>query len=197
MFQPKLTQSPSTNEERKKKRDRLFRKSRPFVRPFDPERDIFPYLWAAYDLGSFPDAKPGLSREEYAASVKSVVALHSQCLIVEDDDRHFKSGRGPVAFVTVDNFGWRIEPYFIFFRWATPRMRLRAHVAFYQMVRYSSDIGVCVVRSPERYVQFFSRLQDYGILFPCGKIPYGSAEGHEFLFSVKGQRKTKELKKAA
>lgn len=147
------------------------------------------YMWAAYDLGSFPDAKPGLTREEYAQSVRAVLALHSQCLLVEDYDKHFKDGRGPVALVMVDNFGWRIEPHFIFFRWATPRMRLRAHVAFYQMVRYSADVGVCVVRSPQRYSKFFNRLQDYGILFPCGKVPYGSPEGHEFIYSVPGARK--------
>jgi hypothetical protein len=52
--------------------------------------------------------------------------------------------------VSVDNYGWRVEPQFDFFFWATRRMRLRAAVAFFQMVRHAKEVGVCVFRRVER-----------------------------------------------
>ncbi len=106
----------------------------------------------------------------------------------------------------VDNFGWRIEPFCEFFRWATPRMRLRSVVAFLQMTHWQSSVGVCLVRSPEKWEKFFSKLRTYGVLFPCGKIPYGTPQGHEYLFYVRGKgaldreeyaRETPQLLKAA
>ena len=130
----------------KERRDRLFKHGKPLVRPFEPENDMW-VLWAAYDLESFKNMRKGMSKTEFRDMVMAVRDRKSSCLVIEDDCKYFKGGIGPVAFVTLDNYGWRIEPQADFFRWATPRMILRCAVAFFQMVRYSHDVGVCVVRS--------------------------------------------------
>jgi hypothetical protein len=170
------------------KRDRLFRKGKPHIRPMDLQTDFW-VLWAAYDLGSFDQLPKGWTKEQFAQHIQAVCSVHSSCLVIEDDCKHFKSGRGPSCFVLLDNYGWRVEPVVDFFFWTTPRMKLRAEVAFFQMVRYSGDIGVCSVRTGEKEQAWFGRLREYGVLFPCGKIPKGRADGDEYLFYVNGTRK--------
>lgn len=176
----------------KQRRERLLGKSRPLVRPFDPVADMW-VLWAAYDLGSFPALPKGLTIKEFQALVLAQVAGRSKCLVIEDDCRYFKAGRGPACFVVVDNFGWRIEPHVDYFFWATPRMKLRCTVAFLQMTRYSSEIGVCVVRTLERTVPLFRHVQRYVMLSEAGRVPMGDARGDEWIFSIKGARKSPAL----
>ena len=174
----------------KEKRARLFKRGKPLVREFVIKDDMW-VLWAAYDMGSFKKMKAGMTKAEFRDLVLSVCRCKSSCLMIEDDCRYFKSGRGPVGFVTLDNYGWRIEPQVDFFRWATPRMILRANVAFFQMVRYSKDVGVCIVRSLKRTVNLFHRVQRYGLLLEIGTIPNGSAEGDETLFSIRGLKEAR------
>jgi hypothetical protein len=105
----------------------------------------------------------------------------------------FKDKVGPVALVSIDNYGWRIEPQFDFFFWATKRMRLRAAVSFFQMVRHAKEVGVCVFKAAEKDVVFCDHLRRYELLLPCGKVPFGRPDGDEHLFYVKG-RKGEKLK---
>lgn len=175
----------------KVKRDRLFKGGRPLVRQFDPAKDFW-VLWAAYDLGSFPGITKGLSMDQFKAVLTNSLSRHSAALVVEDQCKWFRDKRGPIALVTVDNFGWRVEPFADFFIWTTPRMKARAVVSFLQMVRYDSDVGVCVGRVPERFFEFYNRLREYGVMFPCGKIPYGAEHGNEYLFYIHGKRKRLE-----
>jgi hypothetical protein len=170
----------------KDKRDRLFRKSKPHIRTFVAE-DLW-VLWAAYDLDSFKGLKKGLTKDEFFKLVEMIASRHSSCIVVEDECKWFKSGRGPICFVTIANNGWRIEPHVDFFRWATPRVMLRAYVAFFQMVRYSKEVGVCVVRSLANTVPLFERMRTYGLLFPVGRIPDGDARGDEYLYQVRGKK---------
>jgi hypothetical protein len=53
-------------------------------------------------------------------------------LMVEEDHKFFREKRGPVAMVSIDNYGegWRVEPQFDFFHWATPRQRLASVISF-------------------------------------------------------------------
>lgn len=181
-------QSSSTRE----KRERLFRNSRPFIRQFDFQKDMW-LIWAAYDLGSFPYLTlKGTTKEEKQSELiermKAIVSVKSSCLIVEDDCRWFKDRRGPVAFVGIENYGWRVEPHVDFFKWASPRTILRCNVAFFQMARYSSQVGVCLVRALEKYVPLFDHLKTYGLLFPCGKVPDGDPRGDEYLYQVRGRK---------
>lgn len=169
----------------KHRRARLFGASRPLVRPFDPATDMW-VMWAAYDLNSFPSLPSGLTIKEFGALVMAQVASRSSCLVVEDDCKYFKAGRGPVCFVAVDNFGWRIEPHADFFMWATKRMKLRCTVAFLQMARYSKNVGVCVIRSLARSNNLFRHAQRYVLLNDAGRIQMGDPRGDEYLFSIKG-----------
>jgi len=173
----------------KQRRERLFGASRPLVRPFDPQTDMW-VMWAAYDLGSFPAIPQGLTIKEFGALVMAQVGSRSSCLVIEDDCKYFKSGRGPACFVAVDNYGWRIEPHADFFMWSTKRMTLRCVVAFLQMARYSKEIGVCVVRSLAKSTNLFKHAQRYVMLKDCGRIEMGDARGDEFLFSIKGSRQS-------
>lgn len=194
---------PSSPVERQKRsrlmRERLFKRSRPFVRPIDLQKDAW-VLWAAYDLGSFPKLAKGLTPEQFMAFLRAFVAGKSSVLLIDDDTSinptkaAFKEKVGPVAMVSLDNYGWRVEPQFDFFFWATRRMRLRAAVAFFQMVRHAKEVGVCVVRSAEHDAAFCDHLRNYDLLLPCGKIPGGLPDGDEALYYVRGKKGDKALK---
>ena len=180
---PRSTASKLTSKE---KRERLLGDSRPFIRPFT--KDDLWVMWAAYDTGCFPNLGK-MDKEAFVKMLLTFVSGKSSCLIVEDDCKWFKSGRGPVAFVAIDNYGWRIEPHVDFFtKWATPRSILRCCVSFFQMVRYSSQVGVCLIRCLEESVNLFDHLRDYGLVFPCGKIPNGDHRGDEYIYYAKGRK---------
>jgi hypothetical protein len=169
----------------KEKRERLLGDSRPFIRQFT--KDDLWVMWAAYDMGSFPNLGK-MDKEQFVGMLLELCKNKSSCLVVEDDCKWFKSGRGPVAFVAITNYGWRIEPHVDFFKWATPRIILRSNVAFFQMVRYSSQVGVCEIRSIEKHANLFEHLKKYGLVFPCGKIPNGDPRGDVFLYYAKGRK---------
>jgi len=175
----------------KAKRERLFGKQRPFIRAVDLQQDFW-VLWAAYDLESFPKIPKGLNVHEFRTLLMQMLSTKSAVLMVEDRCKWFKEGRGPVGLITVHNFGWRIEPFCEFFRWTTNRMKLRAIVSFLQMVRYDS-VGVCLARVPEKFSKFYGRLREYGVMFPCGKIPFGTEEGPEYLFYIHGKKKAEKF----
>lgn len=172
------------------KRNRLFKASRPHVRPLDIERDMW-VLWAAYDLGAFPRFPRRLERAVFTQVMLQALSRPAAALIVEDKCKWFAEGVGPSALILIDNFGWRIEPFATFFRWTTPRMVLRAIVAFCQMAHHDSSVGVMVARVPKSFHQFYGRLREYGALFPAGKIPYGTPEGSEYLYYIHGKRRAK------
>lgn len=176
-------------------RSRIFRRSRPFVRPLDIEKDAW-VLWAAYDLGSFPALPKNMKKDEFFKCVASFASSKGSVLIVDDDHPRFRDRRGPVAIISVDNYGWRIEPQIDFFFWASKRNRLRAAAAFLHMTRHSRDVGVCVVRVTDKDVPLCEHLRGYDLLYPCGKIPNGDPRGDESLFYLKGKRSVEERKAA-
>lgn len=177
----------------RERRERLFRRSNPRVREFEMQKDAW-VLWGAYDLGSFPNLKKGLKQEEFFAFLGAFAKTKSSMLLVDEDHKYFREKRGPVALVSIDNYGWRIEPQFDFFFWATPRHRLAAVVSFLNMVRYSKDVGVCVVRADERDRGFCEHLYKYDLLRPVGKIPNAGPSGAEYLYCLAGRKsKTLEL----
>lgn len=182
----------------KQKRDRLFRISRPHFRPASLiEEGQYGYdmglLWAAYKVGSFPlIERQDLKEGEFADFIVGVAQGLSSALMVEDDCPRYKSGRGPVAFIGVRTDGWRVEPHVDYFRWASKRAMLRTTVAFFQMARYSKDVGTCVVNSLKETENIFLRAVDYGVLHPVGRIPKGSPRGDVYLFSVSGKKEIRE-----
>lgn len=173
----------------KERRQRLFRKSRPFIRQFT-ESDMG-WLWVAYLKGSFkiPD---GLTQPEFASEVGNILGRFEN-FIVDDDNPKFKGGRGPVALICVSSDGWKYEPAIAFFKWATPKNMLRVSVSFFHKSSLSSKVGVCIVKWGKSVL--LDHLKKYGVLFPRGRIPMGCANGDEFIYSVLG-RKGSEAQKA-
>lgn len=165
------------------KRKSLFRGGRPQVRPFKPEQDMW-VLWAAYDTGSFPNMKQGMTRQEFETHVNLLRASHTAMDVIEDNCRWFKEKRGPIALVTIDNLGWRMEPYCDFFRWATPRMKLRATVSFLHLVRCSQNFQFTFWHSMGKFEKFYDKMRDYGI--PVGKVPIGDGN---FMFYMRGRKR--------
>lgn len=199
--------TPSELKSIRERRERLFKRSNPRVRPVDLTQDAW-VLWAAYDLGSFPALKASADKdgvfkkpEEFFAYFRQFAAAKSSVLIVEEDHRYFKQKRGPVAMVCVENNGWRIEPQFDFFHWATRRQRLAAAVSVLNMIRYSKDLGACLLRVGERDEAFCQHVRDrYGLLHFVGKVDHGRPDGDEYLYAVpmKNRRaKVTELRRAA
>lgn len=179
----------------RERRERLFKRANPRVREFDMTRDAW-VLWGAYDLGSFPNLPKRLKQEEFFAFLRAFSQRKASLLVVEEDHKYFREKRGPVALVSIDNYGWRIEPQFDFFFWATPRHRLAAVVSFLNMIRYSKDVGVCVVRAHDRDREFCEHLYKYDLLRPVGKIPNAGPLGTEYLYCLAG-RKAKALELVA
>jgi len=136
------------------------------------------WLWAAYTMGSFR-FPPGLSQEEFQQRVLTGIA-GLRNFLVEDRNRKFASGRGPVALISVAGDGFRIEPNVAIFKWASRRNILRGFVAFFQWVKSSSDVGVCEVRVPSRDAGILKRMAGYGVLFP---------KQREILFSISGKKR--------
>ncbi len=171
--------------EGKERRQRLFSKSRPLVRPYEQKDNGF--LWAAYQRGAF-DLPRGLDQNEFLISVGKQFGPFPLVWIVEDDSKQFKSGRGQIALVAIKTDGWVYEPTPLFFPWARPRNVLRACVAFFQMMRYQKDVGCCLVRSGKDQQGFLNQMQKFGILFPRGRIPFGSSGGDVWIFSINGKK---------
>lgn len=148
------------------------------------------WLWAAYKAGSFkiPD---GLDQERFAIEILRRMGAHEN-FVVEDDSVKFKTKRGPVALVCVAGDGWRYEPVIIFFKWASKRNMLRVSVSFFHKSSLSSKVGVCVVRWGKSVL--LDHLKKYGVLFPRGKIPMGTAMGDEHIYSVLGRKGSEAMK---
>lgn len=189
----------------RERRERLFAKTNPRVRPYEHARDAW-VLWAAYDLGSFPALKPDphkegafKSPEEFFQYFRSVAASKSSMLMVDEDHKFFREKRGPVAMVSVENTGWKVMPYFDFFHWATARHRLAAAVSVLNMIRYHKTLGACVVSVGEKDEPFCQHVRErYGLLRFVGKVDNGRTDGDELIYAVpmKNARRA-EMKEAA
>lgn len=185
-------QTPENLKTLREKRERLLKREAPRVRPIE-KKDAW-VLYAAYDLGSFPALPKGLKPRDLFACVAEWAKRHSSLLIIEANHKYFREKRGPVALVTIDNFGWQIEPQIDYFFWTTKRQRLAAAVSFLHMVRYSRDVGVCVVRVADKDVAFCEHLYEYDLLRLCGKLPNASPDGTQNIFYLKGRRQRDQEK---
>lgn len=143
----------------KERRDRLFKTSRPHIRPLE-QKDMG-CLWAAYKYGSF-NLPAELSQEQFHQQIAPTIQSISH-FIVEDDNHKFKDKRGPVGMIAVATDGERCEPLVKMFAWASPRNTLRSHVAFYQWVRSTKD-GSKYENRVDAKDKLFKRLVDYGVV---------------------------------
>jgi len=169
-----------------RKRKILFRKSKPFIRPLSVD-DLWVF-WAAYKEGSFENAPADLEKDAFYSWVLEALKLHTSTLVVEDMNGRFKNRRGLVCFISLNVIGSRIEPTFVFFKWATKANLLRASVQFFNWIRYNKQVGVCVAKSLKAQTTLFHHVKRYGVLNFIGRIPGGDplGRGDEYIFSVKG-----------
>jgi hypothetical protein len=175
----------------KEKRDRLFKRGRPNVRNIIVDengrvhKDIG-IIWVAYKKGSFLFLREGMNEQEFFLEIKRL-SEESSLYMIDDSNKEY-NGIGPIAIVNIDTDGWKIEPHAIIFPWASNRNKIKAVVAFFQMVRYQK-IGCCVVYSLAESKPLFDKAQEYGVLNYVGKIPNGDPRGDEYLYTIRGKRK--------
>ncbi len=175
----------------KERRDRLFKKDRPHIRPvqiYDGSqyhKDI-KILWVAYQKEPIYSFPKGLDQEQFAKHVEALSQTRE--LMIAEDFNDGYPDRGPISLFGVYDFDWKIEPHVYFFKWATPRNILRTIVAFLQYVRHSRKIGCCVVHCLENSKNLFDHVTTYGVLHYVGKIHGGDVRGDEYVYSVKGKR---------
>lgn len=182
-------------EVQRENRARLFRKSRPKIRQaklftetgYGEDMGI---LWAAYKLGSFPLLEnQNMTPDEFGRTIAASCTGLVDAVMVEDDNRRYESGRGPVAFIGIRSDGWRFEPHVDYFAWATKRNMLRVTVAFLSFMRYHKQVGVCVVRCLKPHVNLFQRVSRYALLNYLGRIVNGTPRGDEHVFTVAGKKR--------
>lgn len=175
----------------KERRDRLFKTSRPYIRPIEVVnghgigKDMG-VLWAAYERDSFD--MPEVSKEDFAEYMTEVAATYQKRWMIEDNNANFADGKGPIGMMMAVYNGWELEPHFEAFSWATPRNILRAVVGFLQMMRYDKDIGIVNVHSLKQDKKFYKHVTQYGVLRYLDMIPDGDIRGDRYFFYVRGRK---------
>ena len=177
----------------KEARERLFRTSKPYIRPISilKEDGHFGHdmgvLWAAYLKGSFQNLGE-LTQEVFAEKVIEYLQKFDFAWMCEDVNAKFRDGRGPVGLIVGRFDGWALEPHWMPFAWASARNRLRTAVSFFQMARYEKGVGVLTVYSGEENVTFFHKLKRrYGVLYYIGKFPRGDHGEDRYIFYARGK----------
>jgi len=170
----------------KAKRDRLFKKSKPFIRRLEImdgeqySKDIA-ILWAAYKAGSFA-LPPELTQGEFIEQVEKNIEQYVNTWIVDDDSNVFAAKRGPVAMVSTVSADLIVEPRFLFFKWAKPKNILRAMVSFLNMIRHSKKTGIILLRVGKENMLLPNHMKSYDLLHYIGR-----SSDNEYLYSVRGR----------
>ena len=120
-------------------------------------------LWAAYKAKSF-NLPEDWDQETFANAIINHICTYDSIWIVEDKNKAFPSGHGPVGVIQARVNGDILMPDIDYFKWATPRNILKTTVAFFQWIRYSKDVGTCVFGSTEKSHSLFDRMREYGIM---------------------------------
>lgn len=178
--------------DKKSKRDRLFKNGRPHIRPLqiydgDKYHKDLGILWVGHKKSPFGWLKENVEQSQFAQAIESI-SKDEDLLIAEDNNRHFKEKKGPVALFSMANDGWKYEPHVQFMPWATKKNILRTTVAFLQLVRYSTKVGCVVIYSMKHSALLFDKCCQYGVLHKVGTIISGSPEGDEIVYSVRGKK---------
>lgn len=176
----------------KERRDRLFKKSRPNIRPLEIETEEgigkdMAVLWAAYTHNTFQEMPEGMDQTEFTEYMMGILSPFMYGWIIEDRTSKFKEGHGPVGMMTAFYNGWELEPHYEAFSWASKRNILRSIVSFLQMMRYDKSIGVVVVNSLDKTRNLFKHVTRYGVLRYLDCIPDGDRDGNRHIFYVRGR----------
>lgn len=166
-------------------RDRLLKKDKPYVRRMEildgeTYSGDMKVLWAAYKAGTFK--MPEMSQAEFVKLIETELSAFDKVFVVDDNNKAFSKGRGPVALVGTNIKGLVVEPKAIFFKWATKKNILRSSVSFLNMIKHSSKTGVCFVKTQKDKRTLPDHLKNYDMLYYVGKI-----DDSEYLYSVRGR----------
>lgn len=167
-------------------RERLFKRSRPQARRLEIldgesySKDLG-VLWAAYKAGSFKFPED-LTQEDFVVQIEEVMKSYQHSWVIDDENKAFSSGRGPVALVGANTIGLIVEPRIMFFRWASKRNVLRASIAYLNMIRHSKKTGIVLVRTEKNRMVLPDHLKRYDMLYFIGK-----ADDNEYLYSIRGR----------
>jgi len=174
----------------REKRERLFRHSRPNLRPFelydgDEYHKDFKILWIAHQKEPLEGVSKDIDEAEFKGEL---LGRQAEILIVEDKNKQF-DGFGPVGVFWLINSGWKIEPHVSFFPWATKRNKLRSAVSFLQWARNSRKVGCVFVITANKWRSAADRVCSYGVLHYVGKLKNGNPTGDDYIYSVKGKKR--------
>lgn len=172
------------------RRERLFRTGKPVVRPAIYS-DIR-WLWAAAKRNGFDG-----TAEEFTAQTEPLLAQADRLFMLEDLNREYSKGSGPVGLVLANYDGWALVPHVEWFPWATPRNILRCSVGFLQAMRYTQDVGVIKIFAEGRTAKWFKRLKRYVAISVGGRIPYGRDTGEECIFYLRGRKQNVRINQNA
>lgn len=165
----------------KTRRERLFKEGKPDIRPC--VYDDIKWLWVAAKRAGFAG-----TAEEFTRTVEPELAAADRLFILEDRNREFAKGRGPVGLVQANYDGWTLCPHVDWFLWATPRNKLRCTVGFLQAMRYTHDVGCIKIFAEGQHVEWFKWLKRYVAISLAGRIPAGRATGEECIFYLRGRK---------
>jgi hypothetical protein len=170
----------------KENRERLFRGSKPVLRPATP--DDMGWLWAAYKFGAFREIGD-VSQDEFTARMTHALQQFPFHTVIEDRNAKFSKGQGPIGIVGALFNGWRLEPHVEWYPWATKRNQLRGTVAYLMRMRYDRNIGNIQVRARKDDETFFNRMGKYLPLKLVGTVVAGRPDGDEVLYSIRGKKR--------
>lgn len=165
----------------KARRERLFKHSRPDIRPAVYE-DIR-WLWVASRRSGTEE-----SPEEFSRRIEPFLADCDRLWMLWDKNSEFESGDGPVGLVMANDDGWTLAPHVEWFAWATPRNKLRCTVGFLQSMRYTNGVGCIKIFSTAENAEWFKRLKRYTSIILAGRIPGGRPSGEEYIFYLRGRK---------
>lgn len=170
----------------KELRQRLFKKTKPVIRRLEImdgeqySRDMG-ILWAGYRSGAF--ALPeGLDQQAFVDAIEQRLSGFDAVWMVDDKNRSFSAGFGPIAIVGTTTAGLIVEPRAIFFRWASKRNVLRASVGFINMLKHSKKTGIILVRTRRDQMKLPDHLKAYDMLYYLGR-----SDVNEALYSIRGR----------
>lgn len=169
----------------RERRERLLKKDKPFVRSLEildgeSYSSDMRVLWAAYKAGTFNLGE--VSQEDFVKIMEAEFSGFQKVFIVDDNNKAYGKGRGPVAIIGAKISGLAITPKAVFFKWATKRNILRSSVSFLNMIKHSSKTGVCFVSVLKGNRVLPDHLKDYDMLYYIGKT-----SENEYLYSVRGR----------
>lgn len=169
----------------KERRDRLLKRDKPYVRRMEildgeTYSNDMKILWAAYKAGTFK--LPEMSQEEFVAVMEKELSAFQKVFVVDDNNKAYGKGRGPVALIGTNVMGMVVEPKAVFFKWASKKNILRASVSFLNMIKHSSKTGACFVKANKEKRALPNHLKEYDMLYYVGKV-----SDSEYLYSIRGR----------